>query len=701
MFKLADNPFVVLGVTPRMTKAEIHDAIEDAMLDADGVEAERKLEIARQMLISPNERLKAELGYLLEMRPADARRVLSDISAQHWLEVANATEGVARTNALTQAVRTARTSQDSFAALTRMFAAWEQTDEADVMSRINEARAIAGVTEASSGDVRRGLAALREHQARQSIECLAPTTQLPSLLSDLLLESLIPAAKVAEKFPAAVLAAYHRKMDGALTSAAGKALSGLTSFVSEKSEQAFNAFERELRAWDALAQPLQLASEAKGADDAHSKELYEQIRQGALDLANVEDRHHDALRITDLTAEVFAELPWAADAIQKDAQDLNEIIANQARNRFLHPLAAALHNARENLFWTSQHLASHGFRESSPDPIGAIWRSYVDTLDPNVDLEMRDLGARMIRSLSIELVNERSDVLSARMLNSQLLADGDWFSPEVRKLLEGDETQLMINLSYQHLKSAISREDWNSAKQICSELIAISPSSEISELRKMERGLEGKIRSRTAKRVMWGGVAALVLGVVVFDDDRSSDSNYEAIEAAADTVEIPAIEALAAAEDIDSDAADSVEEDTETLPPPYMYGSLSLSQLRYCLRQSERLDLARNMTVNYAQESRFNAAIRDYNSRCGSFQYDESDMAIARSEIATMRSVLVADAQAIIGPDTSDAVGDFDSGQSTSTNDAYLIDEAGNLVSTPSETANGEDSSEILEEEAE
>ncbi len=702
VFDLADNPFTVLGVTPRTTKPEIHEAIEDAMLDADGVEAERNLEIARQALIAPNERLRAELGYLLEMRPTEARKALNAILEQDWLEVANATEGVARTNALTQAIRSARAPADGFRAFTRMFEAWEQTDEREVKSRINEARAIAGVAEASPSDIRQGLAALREYQAKRSMQQLTANKQLPRLLSDFLVEALIPAAKIADKFPAAVLTAYHREMVGALTSAADKAISGLRAYVSGTSAGAFDDFERELRAWDTLAQPLQLASEAKGADDAHSKDLYEQIRQSALELANEEDRHHDALKVTDLTAEVFAELPWAAEAIQKDATVLNGIIADQSRNRFLHPLAAALHEASENLFWTSQHLSKHGFREDSPDPVGAIWRSYAQILDVDVDLEMRDLGARMVRGLSIELVNERSDALQAKMLNAQLLADRDWFSPEVQGLITGDEKQLIINLSYQHLQNATSRADWNNAKQICSELIEISPPSELPELRKMERTIEGKLRSRTANRLVWGGIAAVFLGAIVFDDGQSSSDDYEATEAMADTVEIPANEALTEPYDETmGNMADTLENDAEILPPAGTFGTLSLPQLRYCLRQSERLDLARNMTANNAQESQFNSAIRDYNSRCGSFEYDETDMAMARSEIAAMRPQLLTDAQTIIGAATSVRASELDTASSTSDEDNYLIDETGSLVTSPSETSIAEDSSETSEEEPE
>jgi len=342
VFDLADNPFTILGVTPRSTKSEINEAVEEAMLDADGVEAERRLNVARQALIAPNERLRAELGYLLEIRPADARRVLGGRSREDWLQVATGTEGIARTNALVQAVLTPRTPGDGTEPFEQLLEAWEEIDEREIAGRINEARAIAGVADAGLPDIRRGLSELRDYHASRTLEQLDAQARLPQILSRLLRDTLIPARRVGERFPAAVIAAYERRMGGALASFADRALAALDNYVSDASTRSFDEFRHQLTAWDELAQPLQLASEARGVDDAHSKELYDRIRGSALALANDKDRHDGALRITNLSAEVFAELPWAAEAIRDDARKLNEILADKARNRLLAPLADAV-----------------------------------------------------------------------------------------------------------------------------------------------------------------------------------------------------------------------------------------------------------------------------------------------------------------------------------------------------------------------
>ena len=153
-----------------------------------------------------------------------------------------------------------------------------------------------------------------------------------------------------------------------------------------------------------------------------------------------------------------------------------------------------------------------------------------------------------------------------------------------------------------------------------------------------------------------------MLGLIVFSDNNSSSdsSNYEydAAEDEIDTDEFLADESDATTElPAIGEVVDALEENdalNEEMPSTlYSTGVLSLPELRYCLRQGERLDLASNMVANYTQQSRFNSAVTDYNSRCGTFRYDASDMAAARSEIADMRAQLLSEAQDIVGTNTS------------------------------------------------
>jgi hypothetical protein len=641
VFGLEDNPFTILDVTPRSTKADIHDAVEEARLDAEGVEAERRLDGARQALIAPNERLRAELSYLLELRPAEARKALRARTHQDWLDVAHDAEGLSRLNALIEALSKIPDAGSADPLFQGVITGWSEISAKSILTQINEDRSVAGFSEAQLPDVRTALGELRDFHASKALEAIDRVGNLPAFLTDLLANTLLPEKRAGEAFVTALLDGYAKRVGGDLASYADRALLSLGSYAASGSDADYALFEEALEAWDALAQPLQLVSEAKGADEAHSKELYEQIRSKAIDLANDEDRHHEALQITKLSERVFAELPWAAEALKKDAQTLNNVIADKTRDQHLLPLAAALNEAREDLFWTSRHLSTHGFWSSAPDPIGAIWDAYVGLLSHEVDQEVRDIGANLVRNLSITLFNERQEPLQAKMLTSQLAADADWFSQDIRDQIAEDDEYLDRSVKLQRLLDTMKREEWKRAKELCENLIQISPASELDALRKIETIINQKIWSRNFKRVVWGGIAAVIVAAIIFNGGGSS--NYD---------EPAYVDAYAADYDEGSEieVPEPVLPQQEEVPPsPYSVGALSLAELRYCLRQSERLDLARDLVESYSQQTRFNSAISDFNSRCSSFQYYDGDMAVARSELSGMRAKLMAEAEEIVG----------------------------------------------------
>jgi len=649
VFGLMENPFTILGATPRSTKTDINEAVEEARLDADGIEAERRLDLARQALIAPNERLRAELGFLLELRPAEARKVLRSRHFHDWLDVAQSAAGLSRLNILVEALSKAPDMQSATTIFQDLIAGWSDLSPKSIANQINEERAIAGFSDTQMADVRTALTELRAFHASKALEGIDNVGNLPAFLTDLLTSTLIPERRAGEAFVTASLDEYAKRVGSGLASSADRALATLDAYSISGSEADYVLFERALEAWDALAQPMQLASEAKGADEAHSKDLYDQIRSKAIDLANDEGRHHEALQITKLSERVFAELPWAAEALKKDSQTLNDVIAEKTRDEHLLPLAAALKKAREDLALTSRQLSAHGFSSSASNPIGTIWKAYVGLLSNDVDLEVRDIGANMVRSLSITLFNERQEPLQARTLTLQLMADAAWFSQDVRDQIAEDNGYLDRSVKSQQLLDTMKREDWGRAKVLCEELMQLSPPSEFADLARLQGIIEQKRSARTFNRIVWGGIAAAVVAFIVFNDSGSSTYNDAAYEPS-----YLAEEGNSGADDNAADAeaeavVDSAFYDEEVAPSPYSAGALSLAQLRYCLRQSERLDAARGLVESYSQQSRFNSAISDFNSRCSSFEYRESEMAVAQSEISTLRAKLADEAAEIVG----------------------------------------------------
>lgn len=81
-----------------------------------------------------------------------------------------------------------------------------------------------------------------------------------------------------------------------------------------------------VRNWDAIAQPIQLSSKARGIDHDPSRALAYQIRSVAIDLFNKHDMVEQSKRLMGLLQEVFAEVPDVSDKVEEDAEALDRIV---------------------------------------------------------------------------------------------------------------------------------------------------------------------------------------------------------------------------------------------------------------------------------------------------------------------------------------------------------------------------------------
>jgi peptidoglycan hydrolase-like protein with peptidoglycan-binding domain len=92
---------------------------------------------------------------------------------------------------------------------------------------------------------------------------------------------------------------------------------------------------------------------------------------------------------------------------------------------------------------------------------------------------------------------------------------------------------------------------------------------------------------------------------------------------------------------------------TEALAPAPGDGTRIFSQqnVRWCQQQSQRLDIIKTILGSTASDQdvqSFNILVNDYNGRCGRYRYQESDLAVVRSEMINKASEFRADAEKII-----------------------------------------------------
>ena len=81
----------------------------------------------------------------------------------------------------------------------------------------------------------------------------------------------------------------------------------------------------------------------------------------------------------------------------------------------------------------------------------------------------------------------------------------------------------------------------------------------------------------------------------------------------------------------------------ETRPKAGKNNLLPTSAITYCLAENVRLEAGRAVVSGPADEERFDALVKDYNSRCAEYQYRQSDYNYAKSIVEEHRSGLKRD----------------------------------------------------------
>lgn len=71
---------------------------------------------------------------------------------------------------------------------------------------------------------------------------------------------------------------------------------------------------------------------------------------------------------------------------------------------------------------------------------------------------------------------------------------------------------------------------------------------------------------------------------------------------------------------------------------------LSVSQIRWCTRESIRIEAMRNVFDTNGGISEFNKIVNDYNARCGNYRYRRGDLTSAQSEVETHRAAITSEA---------------------------------------------------------
>ncbi len=674
-FDLTRNAFALLDVTPRANRAQLEDAYQDALLEADNHDGEAVLNRAQQSLISPRDRLESELGFFIDTKPSTAKTILSSLrngaAGLPFGEVA----GLDLINLSAHLCGIGNPSE-RFEHASQLVAAYEALDFDEISESLNALRSVSGFGPVEPAQVKTALNRLRLVHARAALDAILANNDGVDQLATLA-EEISCAGPTGRSFLESLLQEYESRIAPELGHAASKVRESLAAVDADPEDRRLvTALAADLRAWDRLAQPLQNADRARGIDEHHSRELFGEIREVCLSFANERGLYSQALAISELAAEVFSELPDAAGKLEEDIETLSDLSTQKAKSELLAPLGKAVSDADGRHSETCAGLRKSGFGADAPSPVREMHGAFASLIRLSSDVELNGMGARLVRNLGIDLCNESNDNQAALAIVKALLKHRSKLPVDVIKALEGDLKTLQRNIDFNAMTDAMKLGQLDEADRLAEGMLDGADTETRGILLGVRSAIVERKKARKRKFIGWGVFAAIILAIIVANDNSNSSSSYDtptstAYDYPSDPIEVTAPAAVtgatantAAAAAAASDAAAAASEaeaaapyaddaggsQIETPPAPYQtYRTVSVAELRYCKRQKARLEAVQSEQMSNPQIGRFNSAIEDYNSRCGSFRYRESDMDTVNREMANDQTNIRAEAQDIIG----------------------------------------------------
>ena len=493
-----------------------------------------------------------------------------------------------------------------------------------------------------------------------------------------LAESLIDSSPARQSILEAALKEYEAEVSPSLELAAASVRSVLDQILKDPSEPKLLAsFNKELSAWDRIAQPLQVADRARGIDEHHSRQLFESIRDVCLNLANEKQLYKPSLYLCQLACEVFSELPDAARKLSEDVTQLSELADWSEKEESLTPLVDAIAIAEDNHRGTWKALRKSGFQANAKSPIQEIYNSFVAILNSKKDIELNGVAAMLIRQLAISLCNDSNNSRAGITLIQGLLTHQAALPADVIKSLNVDSQTLQNNIDFADMTTAIKDRNLNEAEALIDRLLMHADDESRSNLLQIQSSIASQKSERKVKMI-GAGVLVAIVGLIVFFDQPADDTVYDSDSSSYESTQDTSDDALSAAADaaanLNSDetnpstanegeeiivegektpAKDGTDTSTSSNETPPAEGQpnqvVGLAELRYCRKQQKRIEAVQGTASSDLQISKFNDAVEDFNSRCGSVRYRQSDMAVIDSEIASERSKLRSEGEQIIG----------------------------------------------------
>ena len=332
---LLDNPFHILGATPRDNRQRIIDLADERSLlvDADACTQ------ARSNLTNPRKRQAAEISWLIGIGPKRAEELIARIqeSPTDLLQEKNISP-IARSNLLSAAMKRlpAYSPFEVSKWILETARAFEEVDIEQVQATINDDRVVSGFSEITDlsgvqselNELRRShLNTIRDtldklesgHLVKAVTIAIEVATEDGKKHGQILIDDLVDIYEVeAQEF----LRIEGENIDQLVDEITDLADNGTSGDLLVKKVFQLN---KVVRNWDTVAQPIQVSTKSRGLEHDASHEVAAIVRGLALKLYNEHDELGLSQKITEMLSEVFAEVVEVAERAAEDIAALENI----------------------------------------------------------------------------------------------------------------------------------------------------------------------------------------------------------------------------------------------------------------------------------------------------------------------------------------------------------------------------------------
>lgn len=335
-----NNPFYILGATTRDNRKRIIELCEEKSLLADS----DKCFQARNALTTPQKRLEAEMDWLPGCSPKrvnDLLKYLRDLEngiVEEQIEITTL-DPLPRLNFLVNIF--SYKGYDDYIEIAQDILDLDETYESieidQVLKTINGDRATSDFPQIElTYKIEEQLSRIRRNiktivSDKLCLLCFEEYADLVETIADQCISNgdYITGVVIDD-----LIDDYSLKIESKIENCKQSIITLIESIENderfENIDDKLDVLNDQVKAWDALARPLQISAKDKGTHHSDSVEIARQIRSLAIMLHNDFDKTSEAIKLNYMLKLFFAELPEFAEIVDEDVETLERINEEKA-----------------------------------------------------------------------------------------------------------------------------------------------------------------------------------------------------------------------------------------------------------------------------------------------------------------------------------------------------------------------------------